>query len=288
MGVTTAQIAPLHRTPVAAGATCQIQAGIYSIGAGVLHAAASSRHRLSLHISRPVWAVFACGCDRPVRRRLRRVGDIALLPAGAEAILEREAPSTVLMVELAPALVEEAALDLGFDRRSLMFEPEAQLHDGQIEHIGWALKAELDAGQPNGRPYLDGLGLALSARLVSHYAIRRPGPTPHLTLPAGRMRRIIDYIEANLDGDLSLRMLAEVAGLSLSHLKTLFRHAAGLPLHQYVIRRRVERARLLLAQGDLPISQVAFAAGFTHQSHMARHVRRLLGVTPSDLFSGSK
>jgi AraC family transcriptional regulator len=61
-----------------------------------------------------------------------------------------------------------------------------------------------------------------------------------------------------------------------------------VPLHQYVIRRRVERARLLLAQGDLPISQVAFAAGFTHQSHMARHVRRLLGVAPSDLLSRGK
>jgi AraC family transcriptional regulator len=127
--------------------------------------------------------------------------------------------------------------------------------------------------------------LALSARLVSRYAIRRPGPTPRLTLPAGRMRRVTDYIEANLDGDLSLHLLAQIAGLSLSHFKTLFRHTAGLPLHQYVIRRRVERARLLLAQGDLPISRVALAAGFTHQSHMARHVRRLLGVAPSDLLS---
>jgi AraC family transcriptional regulator len=125
--------------------------------------------------------------------------------------------------------------------------------------------------------------LALSARLVSRYAIRRPGPTTRLTLSASRMRRVTDYIEANLDGDLSLRLLAQIAGLGLSHFKTLFRHTAGVPLHQYVIRRRVERASLLLAQGDLPISQVALAAGFTHPSHMARHVRRLLGVAPSDL-----
>jgi AraC family transcriptional regulator len=285
MGLTTAQIVPLHCTSAAASATAPIQAGIYSITAGVLEAPVSARHRLGLHIGRPVWAVLACGCDHPVRRRLRRVGDIALLPAGSAAVLERESPSTVLMVELAPALVQEAALDMGFDRRSIALEPEPQLRDGQIEHIGWALKAELEAGQPNGRPYLEGLGLALSARLVSRYAIRRPGHTPRLTLPAGRMRQVTDYIEANLDEDLPLRLLAQIAGLSLSHFKTLFRHTAGVPLHQYVIRRRVERARLLLAQGDLPISQVAFAAGFTHQSHMARHVRRLLGVAPSDLLS---
>jgi len=283
MSITTAAIVPLHRASAAASAAAPVLAGIYSMTAGVLEVPASSRHRLLLHIGRPVWT--ACVLDRLVHRQLRHEGDIALLPAGSEAIFERESPSTVLIVKLAPALVQEAALDMGFDRRSLMLEPERQLRDGQVEHIGWALKAELEIGQPNGRPHLEGLGLALSARRVSRYAIRRSGPTPRLTLPTGRMRRVTDYIEANLDGDLSLRLLAQIAGLSLSHFKTLFRHTAGVPLHQYVIRRRVERARLLLARGDLPISRVALAAGFTHQSHMARHVRRLLGVVPSDLLS---
>jgi AraC family transcriptional regulator len=98
-----------------------------------------------------------------------------------------------------------------------------------------------------------------------------------------RRRRVTDYVEAHLDDDLSLRQLAEVAGFGLSHFKALFRRSAGLPLHQYVIRRRVERARQLLARGDRPISLVALEAGFTHQSHMARHLRRLLGVAPSEL-----
>ena len=281
MSITIATIVPLHRTSTAASVAAPVLAGIYSMTAGVLEIPASLRHRLMLHIGRPVWT--ACVSDRLVDRQLRHEGDIALLPAGWEARFERESPSTVLIVELAPALVQEAALDMGFDRRSLILEPDRQLRDGQVEHIGWALKAELEAGQPNGRPYLEGLGLALSARLVSRYAIRRPGPTTRLTLSASRMRRVTDYIEANLDGDLSLRLLAQIAGLGLSHFKTLFRHTAGVPLHQYVIRRRVEPASLLLAQGDLPISQVALAAGFTHPSHMARHVRRLLGVAPSDL-----
>jgi len=281
MSITMATIVPLHRTSTAASVAAPVLAGIYSMTAGVLEIPASLRHRLMLHIGRPVWT--ACVSDRLVDRQLRHEGDIALLPAGSEASFERESPSTVLIVELSPALVQEAALDMGFDRRSLILEHDRQLRDGQVEHIGWALKAELEAGQPNGRPYLEGLGLALSARLVSRYAIRRPGPTTRLTLSASRMRRVTDYIEANLDGDLSLRLLAQIAGLGLSQFKTLFRHTAGVPLHQYVIRRRVERASLLLAQGDLPISQVALAAGFTHPSHMARHVRRLLGVAPSDL-----
>ena len=141
MSITMATIVPLHLTSAAASATAPVLAGIYSITAGVLEVPASLRHRLLLHIGRPVWT--ACVLDRLVHRQLRHEGDIALLPAGSEVIFERESPSTVLIVELAPALVQEAALDMGFDRRSLIVEHDRQLRDGQVEHIGWALKAEL-------------------------------------------------------------------------------------------------------------------------------------------------
>ena len=66
----------------------------------------------------------------------------------------------------------------------------------------------------------------------------------------------------------------------MSHLKTLFGNTFGLPVHRYVVRCRVERARMLLLSGDLPMSQVALAAGFADQSHMANCMRRVLGLTP--------
>lgn len=91
------------------------------------------------------------------------------------------------------------------------------------------------------------------------------------------------FIEEHLDQPLSLAAIADVAGVSASHLKTLFRRSTGLPVHRYVVQRRVERARQLIVRGDLPASQVALAAGFAHQSHMARCLRRALGVTPSAL-----
>ena len=71
--------------------------------------------------------------------------------------------------------------------------------------------------------------------------------------------------------------------MSASHLKTVFREATGLPVHQYVLRRRVERAQALLREGKLPINEIALATGFAHQSHLARHMRRLLGVTPAEV-----
>jgi len=73
----------------------------------------------------------------------------------------------------------------------------------------------------------------------------------------------------------------QLAGVSVSHLKTLFRQSTGMPVHQYVLRRRVERAKLLLQDRSLSIAQVAFAAGFAHQSHLARHMRKILGCTPA-------
>ena len=91
------------------------------------------------------------------------------------------------------------------------------------------------------------------------------------------------YIEDNLSQDISLRDVAAVAGLSASHFKSLFRESVGLPVHQYLIRRRVERAKSLLGEGKMPISQIAFETGFAHQSHLARHMRRLLGVSPKAL-----
>jgi AraC family transcriptional regulator len=99
---------------------------------------------------------------------------------------------------------------------------------------------------------------------------------------------VTEYIEEHLDQDLSLAQLAGVAGVSSSHLKTLFKRSTGLPVHEYVMQRRVECAKALLLRGELPASQVALEAGFAHQSHMARWMRRVLGVSPSSVVRNSR
>jgi AraC family transcriptional regulator len=94
---------------------------------------------------------------------------------------------------------------------------------------------------------------------------------------------VLAYIDAHLDHDLALDELAAVAGYSVSHFKPLFKAAVGVPVHGYVIERRVARARELLLAGRHTIAQVAIETGFTHQSHLARCMRRVLGVSPSQL-----
>ncbi len=157
-----------------------------------------------------------------------------------------------------------------------------QLRDPFIEHIGWAIKADLESGGAGGRLFRESLGTALAARLLQRHNRRSlPMRDPKGGLSAWKLKLVISHIEDNLESELSLAEIAKVAGVSVSHLKTLFRRSTGTPVHQYILRRRVERAKLLLQDESLSIAQIAFATGFAHQSHLARHMRKILGVTPA-------
>ena len=243
---------------------------------GVLELAASPEHLLKLHAGAPVRGT--CGLGRPF---LYTRGDLDVIPAGSNITWEDEDASTSLFIRLSPALLTEAAQELGRGSERIRLEPRYQFRDSQIEHIGWALEAECRAGFPNGRLYTHSLGLALAVQLLGHShartEIRIGGLSPR------QLQRVTDYIEAHLGDDLSLQRLADVAGFSAPHFSMLFKRSTGMPAHAYVIRRRVECARTLLLRTDLPASQIALEVGFAHQSHMARCMRRVLGVTPATL-----
>ena len=99
-------------------------------------------------------------------------------------------------------------------------------------------------------------------------------------LPRGRLRAVVEYIEEHLDGSPSLEQMAATAHLSVYHFARQFRAATGLPPHQYVISRRVERAKQLLQEGDLSLAEVAAAAGFADQSKLSHTFKRVVGVSP--------
>ena len=242
--------------------------------AGVVQLEALTDHRLKIHAGAPVR-----GECRLQRFHLTR-GDIDIFPAGVSDVWHEEDPNTSLVVRLSPSLLRRAAEDLGADSDSAGLEQRHQFRDPQIEHIAWALDAERAAGYPGGLLYAETLGSALAIHLLGRY---RAAVRQARGLSKPQLRRVTEYIEAYLDEDLSLSRLAKVAEVSASHLKTLFKQSTGVPVHEYVIQRRVERAKALLTQGELPTSQVALEAGFAHQSHMARSMRRVLGVTPTAL-----
>jgi AraC family transcriptional regulator len=90
----------------------------------------------------------------------------------------------------------------------------------------------------------------------------------------------IEYIEDHIDSEIALEDLAAAVHLSAYHFARLFKASTGLPPHQYVIVRRIERAKHLLRDDDLSLTQVAARVGFWDQGHFTRHFKRLVGVTP--------
>src|SRR5215831_18411076 len=145
-----------------------------------------------------------------------------------------------------------------------------------------AVDAELTSGGAGGRLASESLANVLAVHLIRHVLAPRP-PTRrrHGTLPRVKLRAVVEYIDEHLDAGLTLEQLAAVAQLSPYYCARQFRRATGLPPHQYVIARRVERAQQLLQQDrDLSLAEIAACAGFSDQSHFSHHFKRLTGATP--------
>jgi AraC family transcriptional regulator len=99
-------------------------------------------------------------------------------------------------------------------------------------------------------------------------------------LGPARERRVRRYIEQSLEGDLSIEALAKVSGLSANYFADVFRRTTGFTPHNYVNHRRVDRARQLLTDVELPLTEVAHRCGFKSQSQFTTIFRQLTGVTP--------
>jgi AraC family transcriptional regulator len=252
---------------------------VHKCSPGLTDVPALHHNLVLLHVSAP---------NRVIRRRDGQTdratvlhGDIDILPSGTPSRWEASAPGESLVLRIPDTLLASVASATGVFRDTIRLRSRFQLRDPQIEHVALTLKREFETGYPNGRLFRDALGTALAARLLRLSDARSLATHPLGTgIRRSKLRGILEYIEGNLEHDLALSDIAQVASMSVSHLKAVFRRATGLPVHQYVLRRRVECAERLLAAGKLPISEVALAAGFANQSHLARHVRRLRGTTP--------
>jgi AraC family transcriptional regulator len=244
------------------------------------HTKMATHNVVSMQVGPPV--SMSCRCEGPIDHRLQLPGDIDFMPMGSAATWENQGPTAFLCVCIDNSLVRSTAEALGLNADRLEFGPQLQIKDPRVAHIGWALKTELEAEDPPDRLYAEGLGVALTAHLIRRFArVVRGAPAGGLS--GRQLHAVTDYIEAHLASNLSLHELAALAGLSASHFKLLFKRSTGVPPHQFVIQRRVRRAADMLARGAPALSDVAQLSGFADQSHMARCMRRVLGVTPSVL-----
>jgi transcriptional regulator GlxA family with amidase domain len=135
-----------------------------------------------------------------------------------------------------------------------------------------ATRAGGDGASLHSRPRLDAIGRAPLLALPDR---SRGGLSPRT------LQRVRDYIEAHIEDNIELDALAAAAGLSVFHFARAFKQSTGVTPHSYLLQRRIKRAQDLLTGTDLPVARIAFATGFADQSHLARHFRAQLGVSPS-------
>ncbi|MGF1481542.1 MAG: helix-turn-helix domain-containing protein [Cyanophyceae cyanobacterium] len=243
----------------------------------------SKQHSIAILVDLPTPAQAERSIDGQFRRERVAEGDILVIPAHTWNRSEWNVPGGAVLISFETAKFIQSA-----DEAEISAElvPHFATPDPLVHQIGLALKGALTNYRPASRLYADTLTSTLIVHLLQHYSAQMPQlPAYSGGLLAGKLRQVVDYINAHLDQDLSLRELAAVTGISPHYFSQLFKQSTGVTPHQYVIRCRIERAKVLLKK--LPISEVATEVGFSDQSHLHRHFKRLVGVTPKEFQQNS-
>jgi AraC family transcriptional regulator len=196
--------------------------------------------------------------------------------------MKRDEAGGLLLMEIAPDHLQRLLQDSKPGWRPVLLE-HLDVRDRHIEFLVRAMLDDVKSGSPAGTLYGESLGSALAIYLLQRYGSSPSNPVTYRSgMAPARLRRIIDYIEANLDENaLQLSQLAEVAGVSLYHFAKLFKQSTGESPHQFVIRRRIERAKNLLRNPSTSVLEASVRTGFADQRHFAKVFRRLVGTNPS-------
>lgn len=208
-----------------------------------------------------------------------------VMPGEVHATVEtedRDATCAYRALYIEPDRLRDVAAELGCRRPGLPFFADMVLRDQELTAAFHRLHTAFDG--PSFRLGRDVGLVSLLATLVGrHTRLRAPAEPP--TGPPRAVRIARAYLEDNHAANVSLEDLAGAAGLSPFHLARLFRQEVGLPPHAYQLQVRIARAKRLLLSG-MPVSHVAGETGFFDLSHLTRHFKRHLGVTPGHYARG--
>ena len=220
-----------------------------------------------LHRSGPVQTTFASGGH--VTSRCIPKGSIFFLPAGHACEVGLRGALDTLHIYLRANLVSVHNVT------PLLVE-----RDVVIQHLAQAVEQAVCEKVSNSDRFIDPIARALADRVSAISRSSEPWQVQTAGLPDYELRRLNDFIEANLEGEITLAAMASACGIGTKSFVRAFAATTGKSPYQYVIAARVERAKRLIEQDQEGLAEIALRCGFSHQEHLTRAFRRLTGQTP--------
>ena len=258
----------------------QVRSQIFSPAPDRVLTPAIAQHRISLHIANQDYLERRLDGGK-LKSSPMSPGLFNFIPAYRELEALWQAEIELLSIYLPPTLLERTVLensDRYFSKIELI--DRLAIRDPFLEQLAYAFKNELE-NETGDRLYRESLQTMLCAHLLRYHCSTAIVTTEVSGgLPASKLRQVIDYIQSNLEYDLSLAQLAKVAHVSSHHFGKLFKQSMGVTPHQYVLKYRIERAKKLLRDRKLTLTEISLATGFCHQSHFTNTFRRCTTLTP--------
>jgi AraC family transcriptional regulator len=225
-----------------------------------------------------------------LRRFVKARGGICFFPShqpfSGQLKVDRGGYANLLFLALNPVFVSRVAEGLELDADGIELVEQRRGTDSTLHHIAMALLAGVQRGDALDRMYGEALSTALAIHLLREYGAAVPGPKRQYgRLPREKLVRAVEYIQDQLDTDLTVSGIAQAVGMTPDKFTRLFKESTGQSPYRYVLEARVRKAKELLTTGKFTISEAAHHVGFVDQSHLTRHFKRVFGLPPRTLLS---
>lgn len=207
-------------------------------------------------------------------------GTISIIPPNLSHEAWLESQMEMIIIKIAPSLLEQVAEES--QEHLVEIETKWSASDPLIRQLGLSLFREFQHGVP-GNLYVESMGNILATHILRRYGIQNKSSKHKQVneVSQKKLRQAVDYLNENLSRDITLTELAKLVEMNQYKFSRVFKDVVGISPHKYLLSRRVEEGKELLAQTQLSIAEISYNIGFSSQSHFTSTFRRFTGTTPA-------